>query len=794
MAGRAARVLASQLAVRSRAVRALRNDANVTTAPTIDLTRARERLVELDRERAELCRMIASIEATTGGPDITTADGRVALFTSLFRGRPDVFATRWESTKSPGKSGWAPRCLNEWRPGVCEKPKVKCADCSNRRFVAWSNAEARRHLEGRQTAGIYPLLADETCWLVAIDLDGAGWREDVGALRDSAREVDIPVLVERSRSGNGAHVWVLFTRPVTARVARAVGSLLLTRAMRRRSISMASYDRLFPNQDTMPAGGFGNLIALPLQHARRAEGCTVFLGEDLEPYPDQWIYLAGAQRLEGEQAEQIAADAERAGGTLGLPERTVTKTRARPRQLTPAPSSAIEICLTGRVEIPVTGLAPALRDRLRRTAAFANPEFFERERARLSTHKTPRVIACHEDTGDRLLLPRGCLDSVVNEIEASGADVTIRDGRSDGSPIAATFAGTLTAPQRSAVKAMAAHESGVLVAPPGAGKTVMATALIAKRARSTLVLVHRRPLLEQWISRLAEFLDISADQIGSPSKTPGSSGVDVAMVQTLIRREDVDLSRYGHVIVDECHHVPAFSVERLLRDLPARTITGLTATPQRRDGHHPIITMQCGPVRHTLTRSEQVETATRRVLITRDSGFDPGQLPFDPGIQEILGAVAADNARTRRIAADVIKELTEDRYPLVLTERREHLDAIAELLRAATGRVVVLHGGMGVKAQRRADEMLSSDGPRVVLATGRYIGEGFDDPRLDTLMLAMPIAWKGTMTQYAGRLHRHHDAKHEIRIVDYVDHAVPVLRRMYAKRQKAYSSLGYTSG
>jgi superfamily II DNA or RNA helicase len=794
MAGRAARVLASQLAVRSRAVRALRNDANVTTASTIDLTRARERLVELDRERAELCRMIASIEATTGGPDITTADGRVALFTSLFRGRPDVFATRWESTKSPGKSGWAPRCLNEWRPGVCEKPKVKCADCSNRRFVAWSNAEARRHLEGRQTAGIYPLLADETCWLVAIDLDGAGWREDVGALRDSAREVDIPVLVERSRSGNGAHVWVLFTRPVTARVARAVGSLLLTRAMRRRSISMASYDRLFPNQDTMPAGGFGNLIALPLQHARRAEGCTVFLGEDLEPYPDQWIYLAGAQRLEGEQAEQIAADAERAGGTLGLPERTVTKTRARPRQLTPAPSSAIEICLTGRVEIPVTGLAPALRDRLRRTAAFANPEFFERERARLSTHKTPRVIACHEDTGDRLLLPRGCLDSVVNEIEASGADVTIRDGRSDGSPIAATFAGTLTAPQRSAVKAMAAHESGVLVAPPGAGKTVMATALIAKRARSTLVLVHRRPLLEQWISRLAEFLDISADQIGSPSKTPGSSGVDVAMVQTLIRREDVDLSRYGHVIVDECHHVPAFSVERLLRDLPARTITGLTATPQRRDGHHPIITMQCGPVRHTLTRSEQVETATRRVLITRDSGFDPGQLPFDPGIQEILGAVAADNARTRRIAADVIKELTEDRYPLVLTERREHLDAIAELLRAATGRVVVLHGGMGVKAQRRADEMLSSDGPRVVLATGRYIGEGFDDPRLDTLMLAMPIAWKGTMTQYAGRLHRHHDAKHEIRIVDYVDHAVPVLRRMYAKRQKAYSSLGYTSG
>jgi hypothetical protein len=635
-------------AVRSRAVRVLRNDANVTAASTIDLTRAHERLAELDRERAQLCRTIASIEAATGGPDVTTAEGRVALFASLFRGRPDVFATRWESTKSPGKTGWAPRCLNEWRPGVCAKPKIKCADCGNRRFVAWSEGEARRHLEGRQTAGIYPLLADETCWLVAIDLDGLGWHEDVGALRHGARELGIPVLAERSRSGNGAHLWVLFSRPVSARVARAVGSLLLTRAMRRRSISMASYDRLFPNQDTMPAGAFGNLIALPLQHARRAEGCTVFLGEDLEPCPDQWVYLAGVRRLDGEQAEQIAADAERAGETLGLPERTATKTRARPRQLIPAPSSAIEIRLAGRVEISVARLAPDLRDRLRRTAAFANPEFFERERARLSTHKTPRVIACHEDTDDGLLLPRSCLDAVVEEIEATGADVTVRDERSNGAPISLTFAGTLTSPQLAAVKAIAAHETGVLVAPPGAGKTVMATALIAKRARSTLVLVHRRPLLDQWISRLAEFLGISPDQIGSPAKTPGSSGVDVAMVQTLARREDVDLSRYGHVVVDECHHVPAVSIERLLRDLPARAITGLTATPQRRDGHHPIITMQCGPIRHTLTRSEQIETATRRVLVARDSAFDPARLPVDPGIQEILSAVAADQKRTRR--------------------------------------------------------------------------------------------------------------------------------------------------
>ena len=330
---------------------------------------------------------------------------------------------------------------------------------------------------------------------------------------------------------------MLFSRPVNARVARAVGSLLLTRAMRRRLISMISYDRLFPNQDTMPAGGFGNLIALPLQHARRADGCTVFLGEDLEPCPDQWVYLAGVQRLDGEQAEQVAAEAERTGGTLGLPERPDTSARARPRRLTHATTGALAVCLTGRVEIPARRAGTRTRDRLRRTAAFANPEFFERERARLSTHRTPRVIACHEDTGARLLLPgdargrrRRARSNRHRADRPRRAQRRLPDrGHVRGNPDLAAAG----APSQRWPPTRPACSS----APPGAGKTVMATALIAKRARSTLVLVHRRPLLEQWISRLAEFLDISPDEIGSPAKTPGSSGIDVAMVQTLTRRE-----------------------------------------------------------------------------------------------------------------------------------------------------------------------------------------------------------------------------------------------------------------
>jgi superfamily II DNA or RNA helicase len=769
---------------------------DVAVSADIDLGQARARLAELEIERAALRERIASLERDAGGPDITSAVGRVALFGSLFRGREHVFATRWESTRTPGKSGWAPKCSNEWAAGLCFKPKVKCAACAHRRFVPFSAAEVRSHLEGRQTAGIYPLLADETCWLVAIDLDGQSWREDVRALRDAAGELDVPVLVERSRSGLGAHVWVLFSAPVPARSARRLGSLLLTRAMRHRTISMESYDRLCPSQDTMPAGGFGNLIALPLQRARRASGCTVFLDRELEPVEDQWGLLSSAVRMDRERVEELSGEAADDGGGLGMePWRQKSlKTRPRPLAATDGSVDEVGLRLGGRVVVDCSGLPATLRDRLRRTAAFANPMFFEREQARLSTHNTPRMITCFEQDGDRLMLPRGCLDRVKEELAAVGIDGSVCDERSDGEPISATFTGTLTPSQQAAVDALAASEIGVLVAPPGAGKTVMGAALIAERGTSTLVLVHRRPLLEQWSSQLKRFLGIDPGDIGSSGRPPTTTGVDLAMIQSVIRRKDVDLTGYGHVVVDECHHVPAVSVEKLMQRIPARHITGLTATPHRRDGHDPIIAMQCGPVRHTVTTTERVETATRRVVLGRHTGFDVSKLPNEPSIQEVLGGVAGDADRTAQIARDVLGELEQHRYPLVLTERREHLAALAAALAVHTDRVAVLHGGIGIKARRRVEDMLASDGPRVVLATGRYIGEGFDDPRLDTLMLAMPIAWRGTMTQYAGRLHRHHDAKHEIRIIDYVDHAVPVLRRMYAKRQRAYASLGYRPG
>jgi superfamily II DNA or RNA helicase len=396
--------------------------------------------------------------------------------------------------------------------------------------------------------------------------------------------------------------------------------------------------------------------------------------------------------------------------------------------------------------------------------------FFERERARLSTHNTPRVIACFEQDGDHLMLPRGCLELVREELAAVGIASSVCDERSDGEPISANFGGTLSPSHKTAVDVLAASDIGVLLAPPGAGRTVMGAAVIAKRARSSLVLVHRRPLFDQWSDQLKRFLRVEPGDVGSSGRPAMATGVDLAMMQSVIRRDDSDLAGYGHVVIDECHHVPAVSVERLMQRISARYVTGLTATPNRRDGLHPIIAPQCGPVRHTLTSAERIEGGARRLLLERRTSFDAMTLPNEPSIQEVLGGVASDTDRTERIARDVISELKEDRYPLVLTERRAHLAALATALSVHTDRVAVLHGGIGIEARRRVDELLASDGPRVVVATGRYIGEGFDDPRLDTLVLAMPIAWRGTMTQYAGRLHRHHDDKHEIRIIDYVDH------------------------
>jgi superfamily II DNA or RNA helicase/very-short-patch-repair endonuclease len=750
----------------------------------------------------------------------TPVEEKIRLFRSLFRGRQDVYARRFESRKT-GRSGYAPACANEWVRGICEKPRIKCAECPHRRFLPVTDEVIRWHLSGADAegkpfvAGIYPLLTDDSCWFVAIDFDKSGWREDASACLEACRQLGLPAALERSRSGNGAHLWLFFEEPVPASLARRLGSHILTETMERRpQVGLDSYDRLFPNQDTMPQGGFGNLIALPLQKGPRVQANSIFLNEDLAPWPDQWSFLATVRKLAREQLEKTVEQAERRGRILGvrLPpqeEDDAEPWTARPsqqRKESPIPGElpkTLELVLGNELYIAKESLHPALRNRLLRLAAFQNPEFYQAQAMRLSTYGTPRIIACAEDHPHHIGLPRGCLEDVERLLGDLGIGTTIRDERCRGQPLAVTFHGQLRPEQVAAANALVAHETGVLAATTAFGKTVIGAWLIARRAVSTLVLVHRQQLLDQWVERLSMFLGLPAHgigRIGGGRRRP-TGLLDVAIMQSLVRKGVVDdrIADYGQLIIDECHHLSARSFERVARQAKARFVVGLSATVTRKDGHHPIIFMQCGPVRYRVdARAQAAARPFKHWVFVRPTAFESLRTPdADKRIefQALYQAMIDDEARTRRICDDVIETVRAGRSPLVLTERHEHLDRLAQALTPHIRHVVVLRAGMGKKQREATRDRLAgipTEEERVVIATGKHVGEGFDDPRLDTLFLTLPVSWRGTVAQYAGRLHRLYDGKREVQIYDYADLNVPMLARMFDRRCRGYEALGYT--
>ncbi len=458
--------------------------------------------------------------------------------------------------------------------------------------------------------------------------------------------------------------------------------------------------------------------------------------------------------------------------------------------------------LAQRLFVEKTALPAAMIDQIKRLAAFQNPEFYKKQRMRRSTAATPRVIACAEELPEHVALPRGCREELENLLDEHGTTLEVKDERTCGEELPVDFQGKLTSTQERAAGALLAHDIGVLVAPPGVGKTAIGTWLVAERRCSTLILVHRRPLLDQWVTQLAMFLGLDPKEIGriGGGRRSANGRLDVATLQSLVRKGEVAdvVARYGHVVVDECHHLPAVSFERVLAEAKARYVVGLTATPQRRDGHHPITEMQLGPVRFTIDPRSRAEARPfTQELIVRETGFQLSGVDAAPTIQRLYAALAADERRNSLILDDVIRSLEEGRSPIVLTERLDHLEYLARRLEKFARHLILLRGGMGSRERRRMMERLAAIADteeRLVLATGRYVGEGFDDARLDTLFLTLPVSWKGTLIQYAGRLHRPHPHKSTVRIFDYVDRGVPMLERMFEKRLRGYRAIGYARG
>jgi hypothetical protein len=743
-------------------------------------------------------------------PIVATAEQRIALFRSLFRGREDVYAIRWEN--ADGRSGYMPKADRDWKSYLSATAEDrKKVDRLTRTYRPLTDDVVRAHLVGEHTAGIYPLLQDETCWLLAVDFDKKTWQQDATAFLEVCLELNVPAALERSRSGNGGHVWIFFERAIPATTARKLGCVILTRTMEsRHQIGLDSYDRFFPNQDTMPKGGFGNLIALPLQKSPRANGNSVFIDSQFRPYPNQWEFLASVKRMPTDAVEAVVLEAQKRGDVIGVRISNVDDedidpwmlppSKARAEREIPGPFPArVQIVRSNLVYVEKDGLPPAMLNRLLRLAAFQNPEFYKAQAMRLPTFNKPRVIACGEDLANYIALPRGCIAEVVQLFETHHIKAVIDDKRFAGHPIDVKFSGQLRPAQLDAAAMIAEHDEGILCAPTAFGKTALAAWMIAARKVNTLVLVHRQQLLDQWHARLAMFLSLPAKSIGQVGggKSERNGLVDLAIIQSTHDKAGVKdfVAEYGQVIVDECHHLSAFTFEQVMKQVKAKYVLGLTATPERKDGHHPIIYMQCGPIRYKLSaRSMTAASPFEHEVIPRLTDFCLSPEQADTTIQELYAALVDDKTRNELIVGDLLRVIQDGCSPLLLTARTEHLKYFETALAGEVGNVFVLKGGMGKKQRRSIAEAIAAvpeSAPRVILATGSYIGEGFDDARLDTLFLAMPISWKGTLQQYVGRLHRLHDAKRIVRVYDYVDSNVLMLARMFARRLKGYSSIGY---
>ena len=736
----------------------------------------------------------------------SSSKDKIDLFLSLFKGREDVCAKRWKN-----KPGYSPYCYNDFKPGICSKPKIKCTECKNSNFAPFDEEQIKNHLLGKYVLGLYPMTTNDTCFLLAMDFDESTWGEDIKVVIKVCNDNNIPVYAERSRSGEGCHLWFFFESEMKASLARRFGTIILNLAMQEcGNIKFDSYDRLFPSQDFLQKDGFGNLVALPLQKEAREQGNSVFIDADLREIGDQWLYLSQVKRISEEFVIRFCK--------FVTPIQTSDENERNDRESKLIPiekSDFSETVILKRINgllVSKVGLSSKALFSIRRLATYANPEFYAKQAMRQSTFGTPRVTVLYDEDSENIILPRGIETDLVNKLNSAGVKYTIIDARNEGKSIKVDFKGELTNHQSEALEKLSENTDGVLSATTGFGKTVIGAKLIAEKKCSTLILVHTKELAAQWKERLEQFLEIDEviekrrknssiiGQLGGGKNTINGI-IDIAIMQSMFEADKSIkhmINQYGLVLVDECHHISATNFSRILSATDAKYAYGLTATPIRKDGHHPIIFMHLGPIRYKVDAKQEAKKRDfEHFIVPR---FTSTRMPLYKNqeewhITEVYQLICESNYRNELIVSDVVHAIDSGRNPLILTERTSHIEKLVNLMSDKDFEVIVLSGDLKTSERKeslRKIRALEDKDRFVIIATGKLIGEGFDEARLDTLFMAMPIAWKGTIAQYAGRLHRNFEGKDEVLIYDYVDVHIPVLERMYHKRLTAYRSVGYS--
>jgi superfamily II DNA or RNA helicase len=730
-----------------------------------------------------------------------TPEEKIELFLTLFCARRDVFPSYWENKKT-GKKGYSPVCSNEWKYGVCFKPKVKCRACSNQSFISFDASSVKDHLMGKTAMGSYAINNQDKSVFLAADFDKSTWREDIRSYNRAAAEMNIQVATEISKSGNGAHAWIFFKEHVPAKKARRLGEIILSRAMEcQNNFNLDSYDRFFPNQDLLPSGGFGNLIALPLQRNYRNNGFCVFLDFDFNIISNQWEYLSQLHCLTENDLDNILNETALYTHNLDPLDamkvaESILKNSGYKTEVTY--TGKVTLTIKGQISIPLKVLPAKIILKLKKSATFANPTYFEAQRMRFSTWNIPKYIFCGDNDSMNLYLPRGLLPQIQQILKDYGFAVSVEDLRNSNNQIDISFSGTLFEYQRAAAVSLQKKDNTVLVAPTGTGKTIIALYMISLRKSKTLILVHRSTLIEQWINALCDFIpEIKRKDIGvlgaGRKKLKGT--IDIAMLQSIANIENLEerTTGYDFLIIDECHRVPTVTFEPVLKTINARYILGLTATPHRKDRFESIIFMQCGPIAYTV-EDVNLQSQERKVFFRNTELPGIGNLS---SIQELWEYLIESEERNEHIGSDLLNILSENRSPLIISDRTEHLDILIELLKGKTdASIFTLKGTMGKKEKKETiaavRDHIDTKKQFCLFSTGSLIGEGFDLPELDTMVITMPISFKGRLTQYVGRLHRQNSPdKKEIAVYDYVDTCSGMTISMFKKRLSAYKRLGY---